>query len=151
MTDFFDGLISHYVLDDGKLVVAHTGMKASLQGRASSQVREFALYGETTGETDAYGFPVRHNWAAEYCGQARVVYGHTPTPEAEWLNRAINLDTGCVFVGKLTALQYPELAFVSVPAAGFDGHRFDADLGRVCVARATGPSRPMGGSTVMSV
>ena len=75
----------------------------------------------------------------------------TPTPEAEWLNRAINLDTGCVFVGKLTALQYPELAFVSVPAAGFDGHRFDADLGRVCVARATGPSRPMGGSTVMSV
>jgi protein phosphatase len=151
MTDFFDGLISHYVLDDGKLVVAHAGMKASLQGRASSQVREFALYGETTGETDAYGLPVRHNWAAEYCGQARVVYGRTPTPEAEWLNRTINLDTGCGFGGKLTALRYPELAFVSVPAAGFDGHRFDADLGRACVARATGPSRPMGGSTVMSV
>jgi protein phosphatase len=117
MADFFDGLISHYVFDDGKLVVAHAGMKASLQGRASSQVREFALYGETTGETDAYGLPVRHNWAAEYRGQAFVVYGHTPVPEAEWLNRTINIDTGCVFGGKLTALRYPELALMSVPAA----------------------------------
>ena len=117
MADFFDGLISHYVLDDGRLVVAHAGMKASLQGRASPQVREFALYGETTGETDAYGLPVRHNWAAEYRGQARVVYGHTPVPEPEWLNRTINIDTGCVFGGKLTALRYPELEFVSVAAA----------------------------------
>jgi protein phosphatase len=116
MADFFDGLISHYVLDDGKLVVAHAGMKASLQGRASSQVREFALYGETTGETDAFGFPIRYNWAAEYRGPAFVVYGHTPVPEAEWVNRTINIDTGCVFGGKLTALRYPELELVSVPA-----------------------------------
>jgi protein phosphatase len=117
MADFFDGLISHYVLDDGKLVVAHAGLKAGLQGRASPQVREFALYGETSGETDAYGLPVRHNWAAEYRGPAFVVYGHTPVPEAEWLNRTMNIDTGCVFGGKLTALRYPELALVSVPAA----------------------------------
>jgi len=117
MADFFDGLISHYVLDDGKLVVAHAGMKAALQGRASQQVREFALYGETTGETDAYGLPVRHNWAAEYRGPAFVVYGHTPVPEAEWLNRTINIDTGCVFGGQLTALRYPERELVSVPAA----------------------------------
>jgi protein phosphatase len=117
MVDFFDGLISHYVLDDAKLVVAHAGMKASLQGRASSQVREFALYGETTGETDAYGLPVRHNWAAEYRGPAFVVYGHTPVPEAEWLNRTLNIDTGCVFGGKLTALRYPQLELVAVPSA----------------------------------
>ena len=117
MVDFLGGLISHYVLDDGKLVVAHAGMKATLQGRASRQVREFALYGETTGETDAYGLPVRHNWAAEYRGRACVVYGHTPVPEAEWLNRTINLDTGCVFGGKLTALRYPELELLSIPAA----------------------------------
>jgi protein phosphatase len=38
-------------------------------------------------------------------------------PEAEWLNRTINIDTGCVFGGKLTALRYPELALVTVPAA----------------------------------
>ena len=40
---FIDGLVSHYVLDDGKLVVAHAGMKKSFQRRASARVREFAL------------------------------------------------------------------------------------------------------------
>ena len=108
--------MSHYVLDDGKLVVAHAGMKESMQGRGSGAVREFALFGETTGETDEFGLPVRYNWAAEYRGSAMVVYGHTPVPEPEWLNRTINIDTGCVFGGKLTALRYPEKELVSVPA-----------------------------------
>jgi protein phosphatase len=114
---FLDSLVSHYVFDDGKLVVAHAGMKAEMQGRGSGKVRDFALYGETTGETDEFGLPVRHNWAAEYRGTAMVVYGHTPVPEPEWLNRTVNIDTGCVFGGKLTALRYPEKEFVSVPAA----------------------------------
>ena len=109
--------MSHYVLDDGKLVVAHAGMKEEMQGRGSGKVRDFALYGETTGETDEFGLPVRYDWATEYRGQAMVVYGHTPVPEPEWLNRTINIDTGCVFGGKLTALRYPEREFVSVPAA----------------------------------
>jgi protein phosphatase len=115
--DFLDGLVSHYVLDDGKLVVAHAGMKQEMQGRGSGKVRDFALYGETTGETDEFGLPVRHNWAAEYRGRAMVVYGHTPVPEPEWLNHTVNIDTGCVFGGKLTALRYPEKEFVSVSAA----------------------------------
>ncbi len=114
---FLDSLISHYVLDDGKLVVAHAGMKAEFQGRASSRVRDFALYGETTGESDEFGLPVRYNWAADYRGSAMVVYGHTPVPEPEWLNRTVNVDTGCVFGGKLTALRYPEKEFVSIKAA----------------------------------
>ena len=103
--------------DDANLVVAHAGMKAEMQGRGSGKVRDFALYGETTGETDEFGLPVRWNWAAEYRGRAIVVYGHTPVPEAEWLNRTINIDTGCVFGGRLTALRYPENELVSVPAA----------------------------------
>lgn len=114
---FLDGLVSHYVLDEGQLVVAHAGMKEELQGRGSGKVRDFALYGETTGETDEFGLPVRYNWAAEYRGRAMVVYGHTPIPEPEWLNRTINIDTGCVFGGRLTALRYPEKELVSVPAA----------------------------------
>jgi polynucleotide kinase-phosphatase len=114
--DFLDKLIGHYWLDDGKLVVAHAGMKQRYIGRSSRRVREFALYGETTGETDEYGLPVRHNWAAEYRGPAMVVYGHTPVLEPEWLNHTINIDTGCVFGGKLTALRYPERELVSVPA-----------------------------------
>ncbi|MBS0206041.1 MAG: polynucleotide kinase-phosphatase [Planctomycetes bacterium] len=116
LAGFLDGLVSHFVLDDGKLVVAHAGMKEEMQGRGSGRVRDFALYGETTGETDEFGLPVRHNWAAEYRGSAMVVYGHTPVPEPEWLNRTVNVDTGCVFGGKLTALRYPEKEFVSVPA-----------------------------------
>jgi protein phosphatase len=114
---FLDGLVSHYVLDGGRLVVAHAGLKQAMQGRGSARVREFALYGETTGETDEFGLPVRYNWAAEYRGPAMVVYGHTPVPEPEWLNRTVNIDTGCVFGGRLTALRYPESEFVSVPAA----------------------------------
>ncbi|MEO5931480.1 MAG: polynucleotide kinase-phosphatase, partial [Candidatus Kapaibacterium sp.] len=117
MASFFDSLVSHYLFDDGGLVVAHAGMKESFQGRASGRVREFALYGETTGETDEFGLPVRYNWAADYRGRARVVYGHTPVPDPEWLNGTINIDTGCVFGGRLTALRYPELVTMSVPAA----------------------------------
>ena len=116
ITEFLNGLVSHYVLDSGKLVVAHAGMKAELQGRASGRVREFALYGETTGETDEFGLPIRINWADEYRGNAMVVYGHTPVAEPQWVNRTINIDTGCVFGGKLTALRYPEKEIVSVPA-----------------------------------
>jgi len=114
--DFLDGLVSHVVLDDGALVVAHAGMKEAYQGRASGRVREFALYGETTGETDEFGLPVRVQWADDYRGPATVVYGHTPVAEPEWLNNTINIDTGCVFGGGLTALRWPERELVTVPA-----------------------------------
>src|ERR1044072_3736816 len=113
---FVDKLVSHYVLDDGRLVVAHAGLKEELHGRGSGKVRDFALFGETTGETDEFGLPVRYNWAAEYRGKAMVVYGHTPVPDAQWLNRTIDIDTGCVFGGRLTALRYPEEELVSVKA-----------------------------------
>ena len=113
---FIESLVSHYVLDGGKLVVAHAGLKEAYQGRASGRVRSFALYGETTGETDEYGLPVRYPWARDYRGSAAVVYGHTPTPEPEWINNTICLDTGCVFGGKLTALRWPSRELVSVPA-----------------------------------
>jgi protein phosphatase len=113
---FLDGLVSHYVLDGGNLVVAHAGMKAEMQGRGSGKVREFALFGETTGETDEFGLPIRYPWAEQYRGSATVVYGHTPVPTPEWLNHTINIDTGCVFGGSLTALRWPERELVSVPA-----------------------------------
>jgi protein phosphatase len=113
---FIDGLLSHYVLDDGQLVVAHAGLIERYQGRASGRVRAFCLYGDTTGETDEYGLPIRYPWAQEYRGRAMVVYGHTPVPRPEWLNNTLCLDTGCVFGGRLTALNYPERSLVSVPA-----------------------------------
>jgi protein phosphatase len=105
---FIDGLVSHYVLDHGKLVVAHAGLREDLQGRSSGIVRNFCLYGETTGELDGYGLPVRYDWSSHYRGKAMVVYGHTPVSEASWINNTICIDTGCVFGGHLTALRYPE-------------------------------------------
>jgi protein phosphatase len=116
VADFCYGLVSHLVLDDGRLVVAHAGLKEAYHGRASGRVRSFALYGDTTGETDEFGLPVRYPWANDYRGRAMVLYGHTPTPEPEWVNNTMCLDTGCVFGGTLSALRYPEKAVVSVPA-----------------------------------
>jgi protein phosphatase len=114
--EFCSGLVSHLVLDAGRLVVAHAGLKEAYHGRASGRVRSFALYGDTTGETDEYGLPVRYPWANDYRGQAMVLYGHTPVPALEWVNNTLCLDTGCVFGGRLTALRYPEQEIVSVDA-----------------------------------
>ena len=113
---FCRDLVSHVVLDAGGLVVAHAGLKEAYHGRASGRVRSFALYGDTTGETDEFGLPVRYPWANDYRGQAMVLYGHTPTPTVEWVNNTMCLDTGCVFGGRLTALRYPEREIVDVPA-----------------------------------
>jgi protein phosphatase len=113
---FLSKLISHYVFDDGKLVVAHAGLREDMQGRMSGAVRSYCMYGETTGEIDTFGLPVRINWAADYRGKAMVIFGHTPVPTAEWLNNTMDIDTGCVFGGKLTALRYPERELVDVPA-----------------------------------
>nr|WP_187366156.1 polynucleotide kinase-phosphatase [Trebonia kvetii] len=114
---FLDRLVGHYVLDGGRLVVAHAGLSERLQGRASARVRSFCLYGQTTGETDDYGLPVRYPWAEDYRGRAMVLYGHTPVPAPEWVNNTLCLDTGCVFGGSLTALSYPERVLVSAPSA----------------------------------
>lgn len=114
--EFIDSLVSHYVLDGGRLVVCHAGLPEKYHGRTSGRVRSHALYGDTTGETDEFGLPVRYPWAEDYRGRAAVVYGHTPVPEATWLNNTICLDTGAVFGGRLTALRWPEREIVDVPA-----------------------------------
>jgi protein phosphatase len=113
---FLSHLTYHYVLDEGNLVVAHAGMKEEFQGRSSGKVRAFALFGCTKTKLDEEGFPIREAWADDYHGKALVVYGHTIVPEPLWINRSVNIDTGCVFGGKLSALRYPEMEIVSVPA-----------------------------------
>ncbi|GEB56208.1 polynucleotide kinase-phosphatase [Streptomyces gardneri] len=113
---FIDGLVSHYVLDGGALVVCHAGLPEKYHGRTSGRVRSHALYGDTTGETDEFGLPVRYPWAEDYRGRAAVVYGHTPVPNTSWVNNTICLDTGAVFGGRMTALRWPERELVDVPA-----------------------------------
>ncbi len=113
---FLGGCRPHLVLDEGRLVVAHAGLREALHGSTSREADTFALFGDTTGQADRYGLPIRRDWAASYRGEAMMVYGHTPVPEPVWRHRTINIDTGCVFGGALTALRYPEAELVSVPA-----------------------------------
>lgn len=116
LREFVSGLISHLVLDEGRLVVAHAGLPARYQGRASARVRSFALYGDVDGSLDERGLPLRRDWAASYSGAALVVYGHTPVSAARWVGQTVNIDTGCVYGGALSALRYPERETVSVSA-----------------------------------
>lgn len=114
--DFLANLPHHILLDEGRLVIAHAGLAEHLHGRHNRSVRDLCLYGPTTGETDQHGLPVRLDWAANYTGHAIVVYGHTPVYEPCWRNNTINIDTGCVFGGKLTSLLYPDHILKSVQA-----------------------------------
>lgn len=114
---FLEELPSHLWLDGGRLVVAHAGLKAPMHGRDSRRLRDFALFGDVSGERDAYGLPVRRDWAARYSGDAAVIYGHTPTLNTVWRNNTICVDSGCCFGGRLTALRWPERELVSVDAA----------------------------------
>ncbi len=113
---FIEDLAFHHVLDGGRLVIAHAGLREEDHGQVSRRVNAFALYGATTGGRDEYGLPVRLPWADDYRGAATVVYGHTPKARAEWVNNTICLDTGAVFGGALTALRYPERELVAVAA-----------------------------------
>jgi len=113
---FLEHLPIHLWLDGGRLAVAHAGLKEDMLGRDSDKIRSFCLYGETSGEQDEFGLPVRYHWAAEYKGATAIVYGHTPVPEADWVNNTLCVDTGCCFGGHLTALRWPEREIVSVPA-----------------------------------
>ena len=107
---------SRCVLDEARLVVAHAGLPEGYHGDDSKRARRLALYGETIGVVGDSGLPDRKAWAADYSGPAAVVYGHTPVPVASWMNNTINIDTGCVFGGSLTALRWPERELVSVAA-----------------------------------
>jgi protein phosphatase len=114
--NFLTKLDSHYIADEGRLVVAHAGINEFLQGRESGAVRSFCLYGDTTGKKYPSGMPVRLNWADKYRGDALVVYGHVAVSKAEFVNNTIDIDTACVFGGQLTALRYPEGELVQIPA-----------------------------------
>ena len=152
--DFFGALPSHLVLDDGRLVVAHGGLAAHLHGRDDRQVRDRALFGEVTGARDQYDLPVRVDWAARYAGPALVAYGHTPVLAPRWKHDTVDLDTGCVFGGALTALRWPERETASVRARrsyAVPGRPISADPFVAPDAMATGtaascPTPPTGQS-----
>ncbi|HHY21197.1 MAG TPA: hypothetical protein GX525_04785, partial [Bacilli bacterium] len=100
-----------------KFAPSNTGIREQFIGRTDKKVKTFVLYGDITGEFHPDGRPVRRDWAKRYNGKAFIVYGHTPVPEARFINNTVNIDTGAVFGGKLTALSYPEMTTISVPSS----------------------------------
>lgn len=106
----------YLVFDQGKLIVAHAGMKRKWIGKKNGEIKTFVLYGDITGEKEKDGRPIRRDWAKNEKGDSWIVYGHTPTLSPRMINNTINIDTGCVFGGQLTAFRYPELTTVSVPS-----------------------------------
>jgi protein phosphatase len=112
---FYEALPLYQLLDEGKLIIAHAGIREDMIGKPrSEEIRIFVLYGDITGQKLADGRPLRRDWAKQYKGSPCIVYGHTPVTEARFVNNTVNVDTGCVFGGKLTALRYPEMEIESV-------------------------------------
>ena len=112
-----DGLVSHFVLDDGRLVVAHAGLKEAYHGRSSGRVRvvrALRRHHRRDRRVRAAGpLPVGARLPRS---RRRSSTATRRCPSAEWVNNTICLDTGVVFGGELTALRYPERELVAVPA-----------------------------------
>lgn len=120
---FTDRLLVHlstlkpsHLLDQGRLAVAHAALPEEVQGLDSKDAWRIAVFGDTTGDLDENGLPEFKDWASDYKGESIVVHGHIPNPEPTICNRVYGIDTGCVFGNSLTALRYPELNLVQVPA-----------------------------------
>jgi len=116
-TELYEDSPLYHILDGGNLIIAHAGIKEEDIGKKNKSVKTFVLYGDITGEFLPDGRPVRRDWAKNYAGEAFIVYGHTPVHEPRQIGNTINIDTGCVFGGKLTAIRYPEMETISVPSS----------------------------------
>lgn len=113
---FYEELPLYHRLHDD-LIVVHAGLRQDMIGLPlSRRIITFALYGEITGKYHSDGRPVRGNWAKSYQGKPWIVYGHTPVATPYFKNRTVNIDTGCVFGGPLTALRFPEMEIYQVPS-----------------------------------
>ncbi len=110
--DFVASLPNHLILDQGRLIAVHGAIKPAYIGRDSGRIQAYALYGDTNGEKDAEGLPIRLDWSIHHDGSCAVVYGHTPVSEPVWKNETLCIDTGCVYGGALTALRWPERELV---------------------------------------
>ena len=109
LKEFLADLSTYYIFDGGSLVAVHAGIKEEYLYRYTKEVREFCLYGETSGEIDAMGKPVRLDWTQGYKGDAIIAYGHIPYYAVRAFNRTYGVDTGCIFNNYLSALRYPEM------------------------------------------
>lgn len=108
-----------YKLETDELICVHG---AYINNYSLKMQRNFALYGEIDGRIDSNGYPIRQrNWINQYEGTAVICHGHINVEEVEIFNtpnggKVYNLDTGCVFGRKLSALKFPEMEIVEIKA-----------------------------------
>ena len=76
---------------------------------------------------------------SNYSWDKRIIHGHTARPQVEMHPHRINVDTGCVYNGRLTAVELPSQRIFSVRRKQIDVPRFlrDAESRRAAV-RFTG-------------
>jgi protein phosphatase len=101
---------SHLLLDGGRLAVAHAALPDHMVGKEGRAVRDFCRHAEGPTHSD------RGGWVRAHQGHELVVHGHAPTATPRIINHTLNIDTGCVLGGQLTALRWPERTLVQVPA-----------------------------------
>ncbi|RJF72680.1 protein phosphatase [Deinococcus cavernae] len=111
--DFLGSLPPRLLLADGELLVTHAGDILTDDEAARA---EFNVNSARTGVVDEFGVKELVDWVSEYAGEHFVVYGHETVLEPLHRARTLNLDTGCVYGGRLTALRFPEMQVVSVAA-----------------------------------
>lgn len=103
-------LPSYLWLDGGRLVVSHAGIQEDMIGGSGDYVDDFCVYGQKTLDDE------RLFWMYDYHGSVYNVYGHFSVKEPHWIQKTLCVDNGCVYGGRLTALQWPSQNIVSQPA-----------------------------------
>ncbi len=98
-----------------KVVVAHAGIKDEMIGKVNKKIKDFVIYGETTGKFTEKGFPERIDWTGDRVlteNSPKIVYGHVVYEEPYINNKCYGIDTGCVLGNKLTAYIPAEEKFI---------------------------------------
>ncbi len=101
-----------FLVDLGSHLVVHAGVRPGV--RLKHQMASDLTGLRTMGANPARKMGVP--WYEVYRGRKIVLFGHWPAAAPRRARRAIGLDTGCVYGGRLTAYIIESNQFVSVPA-----------------------------------
>ena len=101
-----------FTINLGSHLIVHAGVRPGvpLRRQMSSDLTEMRTMGANP--SSRKGVP----WVEVYRGRRVVLFGHWPAKTPRVGPRALGLDTGCVYGGRLTAYIIELNQFVSVPA-----------------------------------